>query len=101
MIDGMSSRRSGCPNKGSPNALARIERRTTSGNAIEYSYVARLLYALHERLDIRALALDRYNMKHLRPWLIEAGFSDYELERLVDFGQGFVSMSPALRELET
>ncbi|MFM8025019.1 terminase large subunit [Klebsiella pneumoniae] len=29
-----------------------------------------------------------------------AGFTDVELERFVEFGQGFVSMSPALRELE-
>jgi phage terminase large subunit-like protein len=73
---------------------------TTPGSAVEYSHVARLLYAMHEKLNIRAVGFDRFNMRHLRPWLIEAGFTDYELERWHDFGQGFVSMSPALRELE-
>ena len=40
-------------------------------------------------------------MKHLTPWLKKAGFSDEELERFIPFGQGFQSMSPALRELES
>src|SRR5690606_2544741 len=35
------------------------------------------------------------------PWLVKAGFSEEEIEDLfVEFGQGFASMSPALRELE-
>ena len=40
-------------------------------------------------------------MDHLTPWLERAGFSEDELTRFKPFGQGFVSMSPALRELET
>jgi phage terminase large subunit-like protein len=40
-------------------------------------------------------------MKHLKPWLAKAGFTEAELERFVDFGQGFQSMSPALRDLES
>lgn len=40
-------------------------------------------------------------MRHLRPWLIEAGLSEAFIDdRFVDFGQGYVSMSPALRTLE-
>ena len=31
---------------------------------------------------------------------MKAGFSDRELERFVEFGQGTLSMTPALRELE-
>ena len=53
------------------------------------------------RCNVQALAFDRYNMRFLRPWLERVGFSEEELERFVEFGQGFVSMSPALRELET
>src|SRR5690606_31992947 len=37
----------------------------------------------------------------LRPWLVHAGFSDEELERFVEFGQGYKDMSPALREFES
>ncbi|PKH20224.1 terminase [Enterobacterales bacterium CwR94] len=74
---------------------------TTPGKAIEYGYIAVVLRDLFDRCDVRKLAFDRYNMKFLKPCLIEAGFSEDELERFVEFGQGYVSMSPALRELET
>lgn len=40
-------------------------------------------------------------MKFLRPWLVRAGFTEEELARFVEFGQGFQSMSPAIRELES
>src|SRR3546814_7211632 len=43
-----------------------------------------------------------YLFKHLRPWLLKAGFSEERLDALfVEFGQGFQSMSPALRDLES
>jgi len=74
---------------------------TTPGRAIEYDYIAEFLRDLFDRCDVRAIAFDRYNMKFLRPCLERAGFDESELERFVEFGQGFVSMSPALRELET
>lgn len=74
---------------------------TTPGRAIEYDFIARALRDVFDRCDVRAIAFDRYNMKFLRPCLERAGFSEQELERFVEFGQGFISMSPALRELET
>jgi phage terminase large subunit-like protein len=73
---------------------------TTPGRAIEYEWVADYLRGIFDRCNVRAIAFDRYNMKHLRPWLEKVGFSEEELERFIEFGQGFVSMSPALRELE-
>lgn len=74
--------------------------RTTPGRAIEYSYVARELFALFAENDVRAVGFDRFNMRHLMPWLREAGFNESQLERFKEFGQGFVSMGPAVRELE-
>ena len=74
---------------------------TTPGRAIEYEFIAEHLRAVFDRCDVRALAFDRYNMRFLRPWLERVGFTDEELDRFVEFGQGFVSMSPALRELES
>ena len=74
---------------------------TTPGRAIEYDYIAEYLRGLFDRCDVRAIAFDRYNMKFLRPCLERVSFTEEELERFVEFGQGFVSMSPALRELET
>jgi len=73
---------------------------TTQGRAIEYEFVAEHLRGVFDRCNVRALAFDRWGMKHLRPWLVKAGFTEEELERFIDFGQGFVSMSPAIRSLE-
>ncbi|OZI56749.1 terminase [Bordetella genomosp. 4] len=74
---------------------------TTPGRAIEYEFIAHHLREVFDTYDVRALAFDRYNMRFLRPWLERVGFDEEELERFVEFGQGFVSMSPALRELES
>lgn len=74
---------------------------TTPGRAIEYQFVAEYLREVFDTYIVRAIGFDRYNMRFLRPWLEKAGFTPEELERFVEFGQGFVSMSPALRELET
>lgn len=73
----------------------------TPGASISYDFVAQYLRGVFNRYDVQALAFDRYNMKFLRPCLVRAGFTERELERFVEFGQGMVSMSPALRELET
>lgn len=73
----------------------------TPGKSVEYEYVADFLRGVFDRYDVQALAFDRYNMKHLTPWLIKADFSDYELEKFQEFGQGTASMTPALRELES
>jgi phage terminase large subunit-like protein len=73
---------------------------TTPGRAIEYEFIAYFLRDVFNRCTVRALAFDRYNMKFLKPWLIKAGFSEEELELFIEFGQGFISMGPALRELE-
>jgi phage terminase large subunit-like protein len=74
---------------------------TTPGKAIEYEYVAARLRDIFDRLDVRRVAFDRWNWRHLRPWLEKAGFTEYELtECFAEIGQGFQSMSPALRDLE-
>ena len=72
----------------------------TPGRSIEYRFIAHFLRDLFNEYDVQALAFDRYNMRFLTPWLVEAGFSPEELLKFKSFGQGFVSMSPALRELE-
>ena len=74
---------------------------TTPGRSIEYEFVAHHLREVFDTCDVQALAFDRYNMRFLKPWLERVGFTEAELERFIEFGQGFVSMSPALRELES
>lgn len=73
---------------------------TTPGRAIEYEFVAEYLRGVFDRCDVQSIAFDRFNMKFLKPWLEKAGFTEAELAKFVEFGQGFVSMSPAIRELE-
>jgi phage terminase large subunit-like protein len=74
---------------------------TTPGSSIEYEYIAQYLRDLFDRCNVQAIAFDRYNMKFLKPWLERVGFGDEELARFIEYGQGFVSMSPALRETES
>lgn len=74
---------------------------TTPGRSIEYEFIAQKLRDVFDRCNVKAIAFDRYNMKFLQPWLERVGFSEEELERFIPFGQGFISMSPALRELES
>jgi phage terminase large subunit-like protein len=74
---------------------------TTPGRSVEYEWVARQLYDFDKAHNWQKCAFDRWAFKHLKPWLLKAGFSEERLEELfVEFGQGFVSMSPALRDTE-
>lgn len=75
--------------------------RTAPGRSIEYEFVASYLRDVFDRCDVQAIGFDRYNWKFLKPWLERVGFTEDELAKFVEFGQGFVSMSPALRELES
>lgn len=78
---------------------------TTPGKSVEYEFVAAHLFDLHEQLTLKKIAFDRWNFRHLKPWLQRAGFRDEEIEGdtaiFEEFGQGFQSMSPALRTLES
>ena len=72
---------------------------TTPGRTVSYEYVAQHLRTLFNRYRLK-VAFDRWNMRHLIPWLIKAGFSEQFIkDNFVEFGQGYASMSPALREL--
>jgi phage terminase large subunit-like protein len=72
------------------------------GASIAYEHVARYLWSdVFARYRVIKIGFDRWNFRHLRPWLIEAGFSEGAIaENFVEFGQGTQSMSPALRALE-
>lgn len=75
---------------------------TPDAKSIEYEYVAIWLYEFCRTHNVRKIAFDRWGMKYLKPWLIKAGFTDERFEALFEeFGQGFQSMSPALRDLES
>lgn len=70
--------------------------------SVEYEYVAGFLRGFVDAHDVRKIAFDRWGFRHLRPWLLKAGFTEGEVEELFEeFGQGYASMSPALRDLES
>jgi phage terminase large subunit-like protein len=74
----------------------------TPGKSIAYQFVAQYLVAIFRTKDVRKIAFDRWNMKHLRPWLIREGLPESLIDdRFVEFGQGYQSMTPALRTLES
>lgn len=75
--------------------------RTTPGRAIEYEYIAMEFKKVFETYDVQVINFDRALMKFLKPWLEKAGLTESQLDKLNDFGQGFFSMTPALRDLET
>ena len=55
---------------------------TTPGRAVEYEYVARELYEFDQTHNWQKCAFDRWAFKHLRPWLLKAGFTEERLEEL-------------------
>ncbi|XKM40337.1 terminase large subunit [Rhizobium ruizarguesonis] len=75
------------------------------GVTVDYEYVAKYTYDLVQTLDIRRIAFDDWNWRHFKPWLKKAGFKDEQIEGddalFQPFRQGFKTMSPALRELDS
>jgi len=70
------------------------------GSTISYAHVAETLRGIFDRRNIVGVNFDRWRMAHLLPHLEAAGFSEDEIERFHEFGQGYQSMTPALRDLE-
>lgn len=64
----------------------------TPGNTVRYDWVAAQMAALAVEFEIRSIGFDRYRIDDLAPELEEAG-AEIPLEA---FGQGFVSMGPAV-----
>lgn len=77
----------------------------TPGRVVDYEFVAARLWGLSQQYDLRKIAFDRWNFRHLRPWLLRVGFSESQIEGdaaiFVPLGQGYQTMSPALRDLES
>lgn len=71
--------------------------RTTPGKVIDYDFVARDIGEITAGLSIGKIAFDRWRMDRMKGSLDRMGV-DLPLE---PFGQGYVSMSPALDALES
>ena len=68
------------------------------GKTVDYEYVARHLRTMCTKYNIKKIAFDPWNFRHLRPWLVVAGFNEKQIDQtFAEFGQGYKSMSPAMR----
>ena len=76
--------------------------KTCPGRTVEYEFVTYYMRQLFDSMNIKKVAFDRWNWKHFMPWLDKAGFTADQIEnRFEEFGQGYQSMSPALRDLDS
>ncbi len=72
--------------------LTAIDRKT-----IDYEFVITDLMKICSELNVQKIAFDRWNMASFRKELERIGA---DLPELVEFGQGFQSMGPAVKEFE-
>jgi phage terminase large subunit-like protein len=70
--------------------------KATPGNVIDYDFILAEADELTQAYDVRELAFDRWGATKIATDLMELGGEDW----LVQFGQGYVSMNPPMRELE-
>lgn len=71
--------------------------RLTPGRTVNMDFVARDIYEALAGLDVRGIAYDRWRIETLRQQLAHHG----QPLPLMDWGQGFKDMAPALDALET
>lgn len=73
---------------------------TTPGATVDYDFVASFVLEMAGECDL-TLAFDRWRMGTFRQSLARMGASDeFIADRMKEFGQGFISISPALDLLE-
>ena len=66
----------------------------TEGNVVDYEYLRATLNELSERVEVREVPIDRWNSTQLQTQLLGDG------HEVVQFGQGFASMSAPTKRLE-
>jgi phage terminase large subunit-like protein len=66
---------------------------TTPGNAIHYAFIEQFIIETSKKYNVKEIAFDRWSADMLVQNLEDAGL------KVVPFGQGYKSMSPAAKEL--
>lgn len=69
----------------------------TPGDVIDYSYIKKDLEEDWATYNMEALAFDRWNFEALRQQFMAAGIP---ADKMISFGQGFVSLSSPTKEFE-
>ena len=73
---------------------------TTPGAAIDFDYVAQQVLEIIDDWQVESMAFDRWRIDQFKGALVRQGAPAEFLEMMTPFGQGFVSMAPALDALE-
>lgn len=68
--------------------------KATPGNVVDQEFIRHDLHELGDMLNVREIAIDRWNSSYLMTRLVDDGFE------VVPFGQGFASMSGPSKEFE-
>lgn len=68
----------------------------TPGNVIDYRFILAQIDQDMRTYDVHELAFDRWGATKIQTELMELGGEDW----VIQFGQGYVSMNPPMRELE-
>lgn len=66
----------------------------TDGNSTDYNYIYKKVTECAEMFDLQSTAFDRFNSSSLVQRFMEAGLD------MDPYGQGYVSMTPPIREME-
>lgn len=69
---------------------------STPGNVVDYDWVIGQIDADMQAYDVQEVAFDRWGASRIQTTLMNMGGDDF----LVQFGQGFMSMSPPMKDLE-
>lgn len=67
--------------------------KTTEGEVLHYAFLEQSILELAEKYDIREIAFDRWNATQITQNLADEGLT------MVQFGQGYQSLSPPTKEL--
>jgi phage terminase large subunit-like protein len=67
---------------------------TTPGNVTDYDFIRQQILADAETFEVQSIGFDRWNSSHLVNELMDEGIP------VVKVGQGYMTMSPALKEVQ-
>lgn len=74
---------------------------TNESRTVDYSVICEFIKEINEKATIKKIAFDRYRIDVFNRHMIDVGFTEEWIEEhYFQFGQGFVSMSPAISNLE-
>ena len=69
----------------------------TEGNVVDYAVIEKDILELCSKYDLQGMAFDRFGFEAIRQRFVGLGVPE---DKMISFGQGFVSMSQPMKDLE-